>query len=170
MVEFIEATESDAQAIATLHAMSWRNAYRGLVPDDYLAEPVMRERLAFWNERMSDTGEVRLILKAMDGDELVGFTCVVRDADPAWGPLLDNLHVRPDRRGTGVGWRLFDASRAWASAVARGRPMHLWVIEGNVDARRFYDRQNGQVTGREIMELVPGIWVPAIRYVWAATR
>jgi hypothetical protein len=34
------ATAADADAIAALHAESWRSAYRGLIPDDDLgADP-----------------------------------------------------------------------------------------------------------------------------------
>jgi GNAT superfamily N-acetyltransferase len=167
-VLYTPASVIDARAIAALHAESWRDAYRGLVPDDYLAGPVLGERLRFWETRMSVPDQTRWVLKAMDGDELVGFTCVLRDADPAWGPLLDNLHVKPARRGHGIGLDLFNASRDWSATVAPGAPMHLWVIEDNHLARRFYDRQQGQITGREVVELAPGIHVPALRYVWKA--
>jgi GNAT superfamily N-acetyltransferase len=165
-VRLVPATAADAESIAALHTDSWRSAYKGLVPDDYLANQVVVERLDFWKRRMADPDDGRLILKAVENGEPIGFTCVLRDADPAWGPLLDNLHVRPDRKGAGVGRRLFDASRAWSATVAPGRPMHLWVIEDNAEARRFYDRRQGEVAGRERMELVPGIWVTALRYVW----
>ena len=123
-VRLVHATAGDIREIAALHAESWRSAYRGLVPDDYLGAPVVAERLGFWKRRMADPTDGRLILKAVRGDDLIGFTCVLRDADPAWGPLLDNLHVRPDCKGAGVGWQLFNASRAWSAEVSPGRPMH----------------------------------------------
>jgi GNAT superfamily N-acetyltransferase len=91
---------------------------------------------------------------------------VLRDADPEWGPLLDNLHVRPHLKGRGIGARLLQASREWSSAVAPGRPMHLWVLEGNAQARHFYDRERGDIVERQMVELTQGIMVPALRYVW----
>jgi len=166
-VTLVPAGLDDAAAIAALHVKSWRSAYRGLVPDEFLAGPVEYDRNTLWEARLSVPDEARLVLKAVDqASIMVGFTCVLRDADPAWGPLLDNLHVTPDLKRRGIGARLLRASRAWSSAVAPGQPMHLWVIEGNTQARHFYDREGGQVVERQILELTAGIHVPSLRYVW----
>jgi GNAT superfamily N-acetyltransferase len=167
-IALLPATAANARAIAALHTESWRSAYRGLISDDYLAGPIVDERRNFWQDRLAEPDDGRLVLMAVDSDGVAGFTCVLRDADPAWGPLLDNLHVRPDRKGAGIGRDLFNASREWSAVVAPGRPMHLWVLEGNIEARRFYDRQGGAVTGHATNELVPGIQVTAIRYSWKA--
>ena len=166
-ITLVPAGPDDAHAIAALHVKSWRSAYRGLVPDEFLAGPVENDRNTLWESRLSVPDDARLVLKAVDQDAvMVGFTCVLRDADPAWGPLLDNLHVTPDLKGHGIGALLLHASRAWSSAVAPGRPMHLWVIESNTQARHFYDREHGEVVERQILELTAGIHVPALRYVW----
>jgi GNAT superfamily N-acetyltransferase len=166
-VVLVAAGPDDARAIAALHVTSWRSAYKELIPPAFLAGPVEDDRRMLWESRLSVPDDARLVLKAVaDRGTMVGFTCVLRDADPAWGPLLDNLHVTPDFKGRGIGALLLQASRAWSSAVSPGRPMHLWVIEGNAQARRFYDRQGGEVVERQIQELTAGILVPALRYVW----
>jgi GNAT superfamily N-acetyltransferase len=66
-------------------------------------------------------------------EDEVGFVAV----DPPW---LDALYVRPEAWGTGVAVRLHDrAVEALREAgVERAR---LWVLEGNVRARRFYERR-----------------------------
>lgn len=53
--------------------------------------------------------------------------------------LLDELYVRPERRNGGVGGRLIEAVRR---EVARRGVEHLEIAvdEGDVDARRFYER------------------------------
>ena len=163
----VPAGPEDARAIAALHVMSWRSAYTGLVPDEFLAGPVEEDRRTLWESRLSVPDDARLVLKAVDErGAMVGFTCVLRDADPAWGPLLDNLHVTPELNGQRIGALLLRASREWSSAVSPGQPMHLWVLEGNVQARHFYDRERGEVVERQIVELTAGIFVPALRYVW----
>lgn len=162
----VPAGAGDAEAIAALHAESWRNAYRSLVPDEFLDHRVVEERRAFWRARLATEDETRLLLKATADSLLIGFVCALRDADPEWGPLLDNLHVKPGFKGRGVGRALLSAARAWSAAVAPGRPMHLWVIEDNLDARRFYDRAGGGVAEQRIVDFTDGMVTPALRYVW----
>ena len=166
-ITLVPAGPDDAPAVAELHVASWRSAYRGLVPDEFLAGPVVDDRRTLWAARLSALDPTQLILKAVDGGgAMVGFTCVLRDADPPWGPLLDNLHVTPELKGRGIGALLLHASRGWSSAVSPGQPMHLWVLEDNMQARHFYERQRGEIVERQIVELTAGIMLPAIRYVW----
>jgi GNAT superfamily N-acetyltransferase len=165
-ITFRPAGRLDAPAIARLHVASWRSTYRHLVPDAFLAGPVEDDRRRLWNERLAVEDNARFVLVAEEDGALACFVCVLRDADPAWGPLLDNLHVRPDRKGHGIGHALLRRARDWSAAVRPGEPMHLWVIEGNLGARAFYDREQGVVVERQEIELTPGIHVPALRYVW----
>jgi GNAT superfamily N-acetyltransferase len=163
----VVAQPTDASAIAALHVESWRSAYRGLYPDEFLDGPLLEERVRFWNARMhAPAPERRHVLTAAAEGALVGFACVLLDAEPDWGPLLDNLHVKPAFKGHGIGTRLLSASREWAANAAPGQPMHLWVMEGNTAARRFYDRQGGTVAERTTVDVVPGTAQPVIRYSW----
>ena len=162
------ASASDADAIAALHAESWRSAYRGLVPDVFLGEGLDGERRRAWRERFAAPApERRMTMVAESGGALVGFTCVLADAEPASGPLLDNLHVRPGWRGHGIGARLLQESRAWSRGIAPGQPMHLWVIVGNHPARAFYRAQGGIEGDRRVNEMA-GIEVEAVRCSWPA--
>ena len=162
------ARPDDAEAIAALHVESWRSAYRGLVPDEFLGDALDGERLQAWRDRFAAPDpHRRFTLVAASGDRLVGFTCVLADAEPSHGPLLDNLHVKPGWRGRGIGARLLHESRVWVRHAVPGQPMHLWVIEGNAEARAFYRAQGGIEDDRRI-NLMAGIEVPAVRYTWPA--
>ena len=166
-VSILPADVGDTAAIAALHIESWRSAYRGLLPDEFLDGPVVQNRVDLWNARMpAPDPHRRLVLKALANQELVGFVCVLLDAEPSWGALLDNLHVKPEVKGIGIGHRLFQAARDWVAVAAPGQPMHLTVMEGNVAARRFYDRQGGAIAERKVKEVVPGTYVAILRYVW----
>jgi GNAT superfamily N-acetyltransferase len=159
-------TADDLQAIAALHAESWRSAYRGLVPDDVLGDGLDAERLQFWRDRFaSPHSERRVVFAAVHGQVLVGFACVLADSDPAHGPLLDNLHVKPGWRGHGIGARLLHEARTWSRAIASGQPMHLWVLEGNAAARGFYTSQGG-IEGDRRVEHERGMEIVSLRYTW----
>ena len=163
-----QATADDAEAIAALHAESWRSAYRGILPDSFLDGPVFDERRALWTERMRAPGaDRRFVCKAVgENGSLLGFACVLLDAEPEWGALLDNLHVRPDLKATGIGYALFTAARDWVRRVAPGTNMHLTVLEGNERARRFYERQGGTIIATQQVEVLPGVHRPVLRYSW----
>ena len=161
------ASPLDAPAIASLHAESWRNAYRGMLPDQYLDEQVVEDRREFWCRRFSAAvPERRLIMKAADEATLLGFVCVLLDEEPAWGARLDNLHVMPAYKGRGVGYALFRASREWVARMTPTGRMHLWCVERNYVARRFYDRQDGRVVERDVRPVAQALSVPELRYVW----
>ena len=44
-------SEGDANAIAAVHAESWRTAYRGILSDAYLDGPIDAERRRLWRAR-----------------------------------------------------------------------------------------------------------------------
>ena len=120
---------------------------------------------------MGFDADTSLMLKAVDESSLLGFACIFLDLDPKWGARLENLHVRPDLKRQGIGGRLFDRVHDWARAARPHQPMHLWVLEENGPARRFYERRGGRVADTKTIEVVPGVHVPEVRYVWeAATR
>ena len=79
----------------------------------------------------------------------MGFVNSFFDADPAWGTLLDNLHVDAAHQRRRLGSRLLTAT---AGAVARRpgpRGLYLWVLEQNTAARAFCEAHGGMVAGAE---------------------
>ena len=167
-VSLLPATAQDAESIARLQAQSWRNTYRGMLPDEYLDRHVVADRLEYWPTRFARFASDRtLVLKAVDAGTLLGFVCVLLDEEPEWGARLDNLHVSPEARGTGAGYALFQAAREWIARVAPGTPMHLWCVEANQIARRFYDRQGGKVVETANRSFAGQPSVPEVRYWWA---
>lgn len=78
------------------------------------------------------------------GLALLSFRPTVWDAGPV--ALLDELYVKPDLRGQGLGTELLH--RAFAVARERGaETFEINVDEGDVDARRFYERHGVALTG-----------------------
>jgi ribosomal protein S18 acetylase RimI-like enzyme len=161
-----DAVPADAEAIAALHAASWRATYRGIMPDAFLEREADDNRRRHWLTRMYTPAPGQLVLKATCEHVFAGFACAYLDADYQWGALLDNLHVAPELTGRGVGARLLNDM---LDRVSRARPasrLHLWVFESNTRAQRFYERLGGILVEERSMEVLPGLHVPELRYAW----
>lgn len=161
------ATTSDTERIAQLHAQSWKTAYRGLLSDEYLDHRVEADRLTVWHERLTKpaANQWTLVAENQNG-ELLGFVCAFGNKDERWGTYIDNLHVRPDLKGQGLGRQLMQQVADW-SIDAYGQPkIHLLVLEGNLPAIAFYDRVGGrrQDTFTELGH--DGHDIRVCRYVW----
>jgi len=161
------ATPADAGAIAALHTASWRITYRGMMPDAYLDGPIAAERTDLWSARFSPPGlDRRFVCLAQEGGTHAGFVCALLDEEPTWGACLDNLHVLPAWRGRGLGRQLFRLAVEWVQAMEPGWPIYLWVFTANGEARKLYDALGGQIVEQHAKEVLVGITVPSLRYVW----
>lgn len=159
------ATLADAQAIADLHARSWRKTYRGLFSDAFLDGPVFAERQALWQQRLGGWDTTRnVVLLAEVENLLAGFASVMLDTEPEWGARLDNLHVDPEVKGRGVGRKLMHAAGRWTQGKAQR--LHLMVFEGNAPARGFYDAMQGECVERREVTVEDGTRLAELRYLW----
>lgn len=165
-IMFRVACASDHLRVAELHAASWRSAYRGMLSDAYLDGDILAERGRLWEHRLAQPSERQYILLAEENDNLVGFVCVLLDAEPAWGAYLDNLHVRPGLTGRGLGRRLLGQAGHWVAQVEPTWPLHLLVIERNTAARRFYERHGGALVETLVKSLPDGSTPHVVRYQW----
>lgn len=163
-MQFRSATEKDAESIALLHARSWQRTYRGMMPDAFLENEVVAERLTEWQARMREDRVDRLVYLAVDGDRLAGFICAFGREDPQWGSLIDNLHVDADYQGSGLGAELMAGAGSWLRQQYPDAGVYLWVFEANLAARRFYERMGGRNRGTQPDP--SGGSAPCCRYSW----
>jgi len=143
MISVVRPAElSDSAAIARVHVVTWRTAYRGLLPDDFLDsldEAGYSER---WRRTLRE--ESGRVYVAEDGMDVVGFASGGREraGEDPYGGELYAIYVMQEAQGRGHGRRL-------VQAVAAGlRDMHLedmivWVLRDNQAARGFYERLGG---------------------------
>jgi GNAT superfamily N-acetyltransferase len=148
------ASPGDADALANLHAESWRRHYRGAYSDAFLDGDVLADRLALWSERLREPNPSSCTILAEDRS-LVGFAHTVFEDDPTWGALLDNMHVVHGRKRRGIGSRLLGLTAAAVIERGKGTGLYLWVLEQNVDARAFYEASGGSCVGRDLVS-APG--------------
>lgn len=166
MITLRPAVPSDAEAIAGLHAQSWRENYRGAYLDTFLDGDLLGERRAVWRERLDAHVCNQLVLVAVEGTSLAGFICVYAAHDPQWGSFIDNLHVaRAFKRG-GIGSALMSRAAAWLVPQCPNHGVYLLVLEMNASARRFYERLGGSSAEVSTMETHGGAVVRSCRYTW----
>lgn len=104
-------------------------------PDEY---PFPGEAvLERWQRALADPDE-DVVVAELDA-RAVGLSAV----RPEW---LDALYVIPPFWGTGVGGRLHDHALAWMRKLGCKRS-HLWVLEENARARRFYENRGWRLNG-----------------------
>ncbi|MHB8681015.1 MAG: GNAT family N-acetyltransferase [Acidimicrobiales bacterium] len=143
------ASGADATRIAVLHVASWKAAYPGLLPQDYLDALEPGDRLGVWEEALSSS-PWPVVLVAEAGVALAGFVCVGpsrdADADPAVVGELQAIYLHPDFFGRGVGDRLLEAGIAELRGAGFAEAT-LWALDVNARARRFYERRGWYFDG-----------------------
>lgn len=166
------ATRDDCDAIAALHAASWRATYRDILSDAYLDHDVVEDRHDLWAARFAKFDERKhYVAVAVDdsgpyGAVLLGFVCVLLDEEPEQGALLDNLHVKPDAHGRGTGRRLMSNAARWVASMQPSWAMHLWVYEANRKTVAFYRAAGGVEADRRIIVTPAGNRAGVLRFEW----
>ena len=132
----------DARAIAHVHVATWRSAYRGLLPEQFLASLTEAQYTERWRRSIADPA-VRAYV-AEDETGVVGFASGGREraGEDGFGGELYAIYVldRAQRRGHG---------RELVGAVVGGlremgmTDMIVWALRDNSLARRFYERLGG---------------------------
>ena len=135
------ARSSDAAAIAQVHVRSWQQAYRELMPGDYLAslENTLEQREAWWKQSIEE-GTQRVFV-ALINEHVIGWISVgaSRDehADPRNTGEVMALYVLAEHWGTGTGRALW--TKGAEHLVSQGfRWVTLWVLVDNTRAVGFY--------------------------------
>lgn len=166
MIEYRSARPPDAEAVASLHARSWREHYRGAFSDAFLDGDLPGERLRVWRQRLDRPPGNQLVLLAVDDANLAGFICAYAAHDSQWGSFIDNLHVATASKRNGIGSSLMRQAGAWLAHRYPDLGVHLLVLESNSSARSFYERLGAQNAGVSSMETHGGAVVRSCRYTW----
>ena len=164
MTEVRPAVSGDAHGVARVHVRSWQSAYRGLIAQEYLDSLKPDD----WAARYT-FGRMGLRLPstqvAVDGSTICGLvtTGLCRDIDlPNFGELMA-IYVDPAYLHTGVGRVLMAAGRERLRRVGVAAAS-LWVLDGNVRARRFYERDGWRPDGTRRTRAYGDVRVEEVRY------
>jgi GNAT superfamily N-acetyltransferase len=158
------AAPGDAMAVALVHVRAWQAAYRGLMPDDYLAGLRPEDRAQRYDFSSPDPTRPRTLV-AVEADTILGFATVspARDEDAAGYGELCAIYVEPDCWGRGIGRALASAARAELYSLGF-RSALLWVLAGNARAEQFYRADGWSRDGPHRARQIWNVTVETVRY------
>ncbi len=158
------ATVQDAEPIARVHIASWREAYSGVVAEEYLGELDVTERAREWQAVIADLDRGTSVWVAQEGDDVLGFASLgpSRDEDAERTTVeIYTIYLEPSAWGRGVARELM---RTVLAAVPETAPVTLWALEGNERAHHFYRRNGFLADGVERLEELGGQYYREVRY------
>lgn len=141
-IEIRLARPDDASAIAEVHDLAWRNAYRGLIPGPELERMVERRGAKWWKNAIDR--KTRIVVLAFGG-VVAGYATYGRNRAlglPFQGEIFE-LYLRPEYQGLGFGRRLFSAVRRDLAGHAV-KSILVWALADNEGACGFYRRLGGE--------------------------
>lgn len=164
-VQIRPAAVADAGPIAQVHIASWREAYAGVVAEEYLAQLDPTAREEFWRGVLADRRDVSVwVAEDEETHRILGFAALgpARDEDADRQTLeIYSIYLEPAAWGQGVARELM---RTVIAAVPEHAPVTLWVLAANDRARRFYRRHGFSPDGVERLESLGGIDHAEVRY------
>ena len=141
-MKIAKLTGADIKQQAQVHAAAFCRAYRGILPDSFLAHFTVEKREAFFSkefEKYKDTYTIK------DGEKLAGFSTIGSCRDDEFTPgqkvgEVWGIYIHPDYQGKGYGSKLF--GYVVTELKKRGyQTVKLWVLDANRQARAFYEKK-----------------------------
>ena len=150
----------DIGAICDIYCHSWRAAYRGSVPQDYL-DALDGSR---WRPALENSGFESYVV--MDGEAYAGTSIICPSRDEkmqGWGEIVA-MYLLPEYFGKGYGQLLLEC--VVNALKEKGfEDIYLWVLDENKRARRFYEKNGFEKTGDIEIAEVGGKDLRNYRYI-----
>ena len=141
-MEIRKASKEDIKGVSRVYVDSWRNTYRGLVPDDYLDTLSYEEAEKKWMDFLNYEREPFIYIAFNDAGRMIGFASGKSIDEENFDGELYSLYVLQETRGLGIGRQL-------VSSIAKHfkeegiHSMMVWVMKKNKSGLGFYERMGG---------------------------
>ena len=165
-----EATQNDVLGMAKVRVDTWRAAYKGIIPDDFL-EGLDYQRVAdrwrdtFWEDR---NPAIAVFVAENEQAEIVGIAICgpEQSQDAFYQSEIYVLYVLPQYQTQGIGRKLVDACIQHLVHKLNLKSLLIWVIAEN-PYRRFYESLGGKAVKEKTQE-IGGKLIKEIGYGWEA--
>lgn len=147
----------DIEAVRELYTSGWQNAFKGIVPQEYLDNMNLDD----WAPPL----EGAYILT--DGKNILGTSSISAARDESfkgWGEII-SLYVLPELIGQGYGHILFEFVKGKLLELGYNH-IYLTVFEDNMRARKFYEKHGFSWNNERLPLNVGGKDLVELRYVF----
>ena len=163
-IEHMKDDNNDSYSIAYIHVNSWRAAYIGIIPQEILDNMDIEKRKAYFDKVVKDKSENNVI--AFIDNVPAGFltfgNCRDDDKDNSFGEIR-GIYLLPEYWHQGIGSKLIN----WGInelKVMGFKNICLWVLDDNLQARNFYEKQGFVYEGTS-KEIIIGKPLIELRYI-----
>jgi L-amino acid N-acyltransferase YncA len=159
------ARPGDVSEVANVHVNSWRETYRGLLPEEYLAKMNFRKKIDAWQKVICDTRRF-VVFVAEDRVGVIGFATFEAARDQEWREYgeVTSIYLLSRFKGRGIGKALLQAGMR--ELVRRGfQQAYCWVLQGN-PSTEFYGRSGATYSGQSKDDEIGGHKIKELAYVW----
>ena len=142
MLKIRHATLSDAKSIAIINVTTWKNAYKGLLPDNFLANRNLSEkRIEYIENQIKNKDDICLVAEL--DNKIIGYCIggIPRQYADIFCYELRAFYVLPDYQRSGVGKALFNKFKE----ITANKPFYLYTLKNNSKAIDFYIKNGGKI-------------------------
>lgn len=161
--EIREAVPPDAEGTAYVHVKGWQTSYVGLIEQSYLDNINYDQRLELRKKILHSEGTLQLVVTF--GEQIIGFAdagplrpspynerlSLFKDQDVQRGEIYA-IYLLVEHQGKGLGRELYQQCRQWFGAH-NFQQFVTWGLANNIRARRFYEREGGEIVGERIIDI-----------------
>ncbi len=160
------AVAEDAPEIANVHLNSWREAYRNLLPQEFLDQLPLtfKRRMIMWKQ--AATMKDRALYVAENKSGIVGFSVLAPAQDKEMNEYgeLGAIYLLEKFKGKGIGAALLKSGMKqimeWQYSKA-----YCWVLQDNPSIQ-FYEKSGAVFNGMTKIDEIGGKKVTELCYEW----
>ena len=140
MIHIRKAKISDAKNITCVNVTTWKDAYKSLLPDEFLNNRNLSDRrIEYTKNQIEDQNDICLV--AEFDNQIVGF-CIgglPRQYNDIFEFELCAFYVLPNYQRKGIGKALFNKFKE----IVGSKPFYLYALSANKKAIDFYEKNGG---------------------------
>ena len=158
------AMPEDAMDIAIVSVDTWRTAYEGIIPSEFLQALSYEKRKLVWDQNIADKSNTIFVVENSDA-KIIGFAVVAkREENKVVGATdLTALYLLEEYQGSGIGKLLMkqvfkhcvaiQATKVFVEVLADNKTLHFYEYYG----AQFVEMKQLNIGGNIINEAI---------YVW----